>query len=307
MSTSSKKLDLGPVPHPANDRFRRPTPVGVPSLPSLNVLVGKPKQGKSTTCARLVRWYIDHGYLDRDLTFVISSSTHSNKHLWNEALQLPEDNIIGVKSCQEIKTSIEEIIEKVQNIKDEFDMEQFYRDAYGALVTGRKLTPDQVTVLEMNEARPPTCGVSFPKACIILDDLQGFSNVLQKQWFISVMLRYRHLAGGVGITFYVLIQTLRGQGGLSRAVRQSASMFVCYATHDSTAISNLSDECCHLCSKERFQQIFRDATAEPHSYLVVDLTQDKEHVFSSCFEKFYSPDSKIATCLPKPKLIRQRK
>lgn len=288
MVKKTRKLNLGPVPHPNNDRFKIPTDPGMPGpLPVVGCFCGKPRSSKSTLSARLAKMYIEKGMLNRHQVYVVSPSRLSNKHLWEDYLGLPPDNIIGSATLAEVKDALSSILDKVKEAKNVFDDQQAYRDAYYALANGEQLTQQQMTLLEQNDAMPPSGNEPYPRFLVICDDLQGVQGTLSKQFFISMILRFRHLCG-VGVSFFILIQSLRGQGGLARSIRQSCSFFVLYGTHDKSATDNLAEECSQHVSKEGFYQMFRDATKEPFGFLVVDLTQDRDHVFSASWQRWYT-------------------
>lgn len=300
-----KRVNLGSVPHHPNEVHMIKLPEGVPRPPILGMFVGKRGQGKSTAAVRLMKYYIDHKpeVFQKDLTFVISPTAESQFHLWNH-MKIPEENVFSSSNATDVKANIDAIIEQLRGIKEKYDEEQEYLEAYEALLKNKVLTPRQEYLLDKYNAEPLQNPTPWPRPCLILDDLSHMK-VLDKPWFVSLCLRHRHVAGGVSLSMLILCQSLHG--GLSRVVRQNCSLICLFSTHDKTCIEDLYRECSHLLDQEEFDAVFENATDDFHSFLAVDLSQkDPNRVFSRNFEHWYQiRNSKSNTNLKlegKPKL-----
>lgn len=285
-TTSTKKVNLGSVPHHPNEVHQIPLPEGVPKPPILGMFVGKRGQGKSTAAVRLLQFYTSHTpeVFQKELTYVISPTAESQKHLWKH-IGIPEDNVHATSSEPEVHELIQDIIAILQKKKQDYDEDQEYLEAYQLLCHDKKLTPRQELLLEKRNCEPLDNPTPWPRPCLMLDDLSHL-NVLTKPWFVSLCLRHRHVANGVSLSMFILCQSLHG--GLSRVVRQNCSLICLFTTHDKSCIEDLYKECSHLLGRDEFDAVFDDATQDFHSFLAVDLSQkDCNKVFSRNFEHWY--------------------
>ena len=278
-------MKLDKLPDNPLDKHKTILPAGTcPLLPILGMFCGRRGQGKSTACTRLVRWYVNRKLLNS--VYVISPTALSQSDLWKYG-KIPSDNIYQVNSGSEVRAAISKILEEVEQLKIQYDQYESYKDAYTRLMRKEYVSTEQLSLLENNSYLPPGPPVDWPAPGIILDDLSHFDKVLPSTYFTSLCLRHRHLCGGVGISLFILVQNLKS--GLPRAIRQNLSLIVLYGTHDKTNLLDLYYECSHLLNKERFIEVFTDATSKPHSFLAIDLSQtDPAYVFSQDFQKFYS-------------------
>lgn len=279
-------LKLGSIPHHPNEKYRITLPDGVPRPPILGMYVAKRGQGKSTAAVRLIKYYIDHqpSVFHSDLTFVISPTAESQSHLW-KYLGIPEENIFGATTSNDVKTVIDSIISLLRALKEKHDHDEEYLEAYRLFKAKKELSPRQQALLDQRDCQPLVDPEPWPRPVLLLDDLSHLK-VLDQKWFISLCLRHRHLAGGVSLSMLIILQSLRG--GLSRVVRQNCSLICLFSTHDKDCKDDLYRECSHLLDKAEFEAVFADATDEFHSFLAVDLSQTEPNkVFSKNLEHWY--------------------
>lgn len=287
------RVNLGNVPHHPNEKYRVPLPDGVPKPPILAMFVAKRGQGKSTAAVRLLKYYIDHSppVFQKEMTFVISPTAESQKHLWDH-IGLEDENVFVASTEKQVRGIIEDIVEKLKEAKLKHDEDQEYIVAYRKLLRGAELTPREELLLDMRDAQPLTDPAPWPRPMLVLDDLSHLK-VMDRPWFISLCLRHRHLAGGVSLSMIAICQSLRG--GLSRVVRQNCSLICLWSTHDKTALDDLYHECSHLLDKAEFEAVFHAATDDFHDFMGVDLSQhDPNMVFSKNLQQWYQIRNKIA-------------
>lgn len=280
------KLNLGNVPQHSNAKYKIDLQDGIPKPPILSLFVGKRGQGKSTACARLLKFYVDYKppVFHKDLIFVISPTAESQDHLWKH-IGMHEENVYTATNATEVKQIIDQITHIIQERKQKHDEDEEYIAAYNKLLHGKQLTEREEAILERRDLQPCHYPEPYPRPFLILDDLSHMK-VLDKAWFISLCLRHRHIGGGVGLSMAIICQSLHG--GVSRVIRQNASLIVLFSTHDQTAKDDLYAECSHLLDKEEFLSLFEDATESYHSFLSVDLSQkDPNFAFSRDFEHWY--------------------
>jgi hypothetical protein len=276
-------MRLQSAPSNPNDKFKVNLPEGVPKLPCLAVVIGKRGQGKTVLATKLIKWYVKNHAVNH--VYVISPTASSQKHLW-DWLGIADENILNVSSGKEVRDAVSHIVEEIKTKKTRFDSSREYFQAYSNLLHGRQLSPREADLLEVNQCREPMLE-PYPKPIVLMDDLSHFDRVLTSSWFTNLCLRHRHLCDGVGVSLVLLLQSLKG--GLARPTRQNASLIILFGTHDLSALEDLYKECSHVLTKERFFQIFRDATNDPHGFLSIDLSQQNpDRVFSKNLEKYYA-------------------
>ncbi len=280
-------MNLGDVPNHPYDKHKIKLPDGIPKAPLLAMLCGKRGQGKTTTAIRMLHFYFNYNpeVFQRDLAFILSPTAESQQHLW-DYLGIPEDNVHVVHNAKQAQEQVDHILDIITEKKKKFDEDEEYIEAYNALVNDQELTARQITILDQRDCQPLDDPEPWPRPVLILDDLSHM-RFLDSKPFISLCLRHRHVAGGVGLNLFMLVQSLRG--GISRVIRQNCSLIILYSTHDQTAKDDLYAECSHLLDKEEFLALFENATEEKHSFLSVDLSSnDINKTFSKDFVHHYN-------------------
>lgn len=282
------RVNLGDVPQHPNHVHKIALPDGVPQPPILGMFVAKRGQGKSTAAARLMKYYVEHNppVFQKDYVFVISPTAESQYHLW-DYIGIPDHNVFVAESPAQVKQIIDAILDLLKEAKQHYDDDQEYLKAYDKICQYGEmaLTEREKSVLESRNCIQLENPAPWPRPMLILDDLSHMK-VLDSKWFTSLCLRHRHVSGGVGLSMIIICQSLRG--GLSRVVRQNASLICLWSTHDKTALQDLGDECGHLLERDEFEALFEAATEDFHSFMAVDMSQkDPNKVFSKEFQKWY--------------------
>jgi hypothetical protein len=257
-----------------------PLDPSLPPLPGNFALVSKRGGGKTTTCCRFIK-----GYGVFDPVYVFSPTIGSQRHLFSDYLGVPDSRLYEVTSSAQCRDKMKEAVEEVQGLLDRFKRDKAYRAAYQKLVSGRgELTPTEERMLVAADAQPPEGPPKKrPIPLMVLDDLQSLDRVMQSQWFTSLVLRHRHVGGGLSLCS--IVQTLKGLG---RAIRQNTSCYMLWGTHDESALADYAEECSALVPRDIFKGIFRDATQAPHDFLLIDLcARDKNRVFAKNGVSFY--------------------
>ena len=258
------------------------TPEGLPELPSLACLFAHRGGGKTTFITRLIKGYgsvLTHVY-------IVSPTLKSQRHLFEDYLGLPPENLYQVDSIADIRAAVVKILQEIEGEYRKHKDTKKYKEIYGKLMRGRRLSMEEATLLESRDAMPPEPIHPRPVAYLVADDLQSMGNVLRTPWWESLCVRHRHMANGAGISIAHLNQSLRS---MSRAVRQNASFIGLWGTHDKSAVEDLAKECAAHASKEKFFEIFSKATKEPHDFLGIDLSgKPRDRVFSKNLETFFA-------------------
>lgn len=272
-------VKLPAVPHPPSTDLPKVSDE-LFQIPFNIACIGKRGQGKSSFACRLLKSY---GNSITDI-FVISPTVQSQLFLFQTYLGLPSENLFEVTNSAGAKAAMQEIICKVQGMYDMYKEYKAYKHAYRKFIDSKELTALEERLLMNNECRePPAHAPRRPSPCIVFDDMQSLDRFMTSSYFVSFVLRHRHIAGSISILS--LLQTLKG---CSRSVRQNLSGIVCFSTHDETALDDISRECSAHVPRDHFKKLFRQATEQPHSALCINLTcKDKNKRFSRDLEQFY--------------------
>ena len=257
------------------------TPPGLPELHSLTCLFAHRGGGKSYFINRLVKAY------GKALThvFVVSPTLKSQTHLFQDYLGVPPEHLFQVDSVMDVKNALAQILQQIGGEYKNHKDTKAYAAAYHKLLHNKRLSPDEANMLQSKDAMPPDPIHPRPVPYLIADDLQSMGNVLRSPWWESLCVRHRHVADGCGLSIAHLNQSLRS---MSRAVRQNASFIGLWGTHDKSALEDLAKECANHVPRDKFMDMFRKATEEPHSFLGIDLSgKPKGQVFSRNLETYF--------------------
>jgi hypothetical protein len=148
------------------------------------MFVAKRGQGKSTAAVRLLKYYVDHRppVFQKEMTFVISPTAESQKHLWDH-IGLEDENVFVASTEKQVRGIIDDIVEKLKEEKLKYDEDQEYLVAYRKLLRGAELTPREELLPDMRDSQPLTDPTPWPRPMLILDDLSHLK-VMDRPWFI---------------------------------------------------------------------------------------------------------------------------
>ena len=257
------------------------TPPGLPELHSLTCLFAHRGAGKTYFITRLIKAY------GKALThvFVISPTLKSQTHLFQDYLGLPNESLFQVDSVMDVRNALAQILELIGAEFRLHKESKAYDAAYHKLLHNKRLTIEEVNMLQSKDAMPPDPIHPRPVPYLVADDLQSMGNVLRSPWWESLCVRHRHVADGCGLSIAHLNQSLRS---MSRAVRQNASFVGLWGTHDKSALEDLVKELGAHVPRDKFFDMFHKATEEPHSFLGIDLSgKPKGQVFSRNLETYF--------------------
>lgn len=110
-----------------------------------------------------------------------------------------------------------------------------------------------------------------PAPLLFLDDLShtelyspSRSNPLN-----NLTLRHRHLGGqGYGVSIEFAVQTFKT--GVTKALRENTQQFLLFGTRDIGVIEGMYEGLGSHCTYEEFMKLYNHATADEHSFLLVD-------------------------------------
>ena len=142
-----------------------------------------------------------------------------------------------------------------------------------------------------------------PHMCCVYDDILGsqlFSKGARK--ITNNAILHRHLGavkekggGALGCSKFYLSQSFKTQtGGIPKAVRNNCTSLVIFKTKSDKELQEIQEEVGGEVNKDDFYKIYNYATADPHSFLFVDLHPKKNHPskYRKCFNEFICVSSK---------------
>jgi len=146
--------------------------------------------------------------------------------------------------------------------------------------------------------------------CCCYDDCLGsilFSKGARK--ITNMAILHRHLGsvvsnggGALGCSKFYLTQSYKTQhGGIPKAVRNNCTSLIIFKTKSDKELVELQEEVGAEVSKECFYKIYNYATAEPHSFLFIDMHPKENHVskYRKNFNEFIciTPDTESLTSI----------
>ena len=125
-----------------------------------------------------------------------------------------------------------------------------------------------------------------PHMCCVYDDCLGsvlFSKGSRK--IVNSAILHRHMGavteqggGALGISQYFLTQSFKTHtGGIPRAVRNNCTSMIIFKTKSDKELAEIQEEVGGEVSKQDFYKIYNFATAEPHSFLFIDMHTKSHH------------------------------
>ena len=152
---------------------------------------------------------------------------------------------------------------------------------------GRILTDQRLIVEECRKRKQPS-----PNVCLILDDLADRGDILQKRqgaasggsWLVALATRGRHF----GVTWIGSSQVLNLVGAV---IRINCSCVCIWRLRNRKEVETLCDELSGVYDKNTLMDLYREATAEPFSFMFVRLdAKTRETMFYLRFESRLVPE-----------------
>ena len=125
---------------------------------------------------------------------------------------------------------------------------------------------------------------------LVLDDQMSTGNIPKKKEIVKLFTQGSHHRN---LTVIYIVQNLFDQGGCSRTVSLNSQYIVVFKNpRDSAQISYLAQQAYPRNSKFLVES-YMDATRIPHSYLVLNLTQECEQWMRVCTKVFPGEETEI--------------
>ena len=151
-----------------------------------------------------------------------------------------------------------------------------------------RILDDQRTISEECRKRKQP----IPQVCVVLDDLADRGDILQKRqgaasggsWLVSLATRGRHF----GVSWIVSSQVLNLVGAV---IRKNCRCMCVWRLRNHKEVETLCDELSGVYDKNTLMELYREATAEPFSFMFVRLdAKTRDTMFYLRFESRLIPE-----------------
>ena len=274
---------------PKGSAFNFETEPNLPKLHQLSLFVAKRGSGKSVAISNIVRMF---GF---DRIFIVSPTIHSNKQMWQG---LP----VGLGDTFDDPDEagiIQEIIDQIDAERDDLVR---YRNELKEWKKRQGQTPSSqyqnMFGTTYDDQKPEhRWGGRIPRLGLIIDDCQS-TKLFSNRKFLNAVTRHRHLGqlpegGALGISMFVAIQNYKASsGGCPRVLRNNCTTLAIFKMKDNKEIDAIYEEVAGEVDQETFENVYAEATAEPYSFLFIDLHKKDNHpsMFRKRFNEFLSPE-----------------
>jgi len=288
---------------PKKSAFTIDTDLDFPKLHTLCIASGKRGGGKSVAIANLVKKAKEKGYYDR--VYLITPTYASNKQIWDIAdieeddVYEPDMNVLKtiIKNVETEKAEWEQfILRKKLHAKFKNDMKDKPFDKIGS--------QNLVDYLD-NGFFEPTFNDKWkysveqpPRLAVIIDDSLGTDLMARRTaGLTNLCIRHRHIADGLGLSIFMLVQSYCALGGVARAIRENCTHLLLFRINDEKQIAKVREETDLPCSEEEWLAMCKYAHDIPFNFLMLDFVPKTEcRRYRSGFDNYIITDSNPCCC-----------
>jgi len=272
-------------------------------LHTLCIASGKRGGGKSVAIANLVKKAKEKNYYDR--VYLITPTYNSNKQIWDIA-DIEEDDVYE-PTMDVLKT----IIKNVEGEKAEWEQFLIRKKLHAKFKKDIKDKPfdkigshNLVDYLDHGFFEP-----SFndkwkykveqpPRLAVIIDDSLGTDLMARRNaGLTNLCIRHRHIADGLGISIFMLVQSYCAQGGVARAIRENCTHLLLFRINDENQIKKVREESDLPCSEEEWIAMCKYAHDIPYNFLMLDFCPKSEcRRYRSGYDNYIITDSNPCCC-----------
>lgn len=280
---------------PNKGAFTIETEFNYPKLHTLTIASGRRGGGKSVSIANFIKKCKKKVYFDK--VFLITPTYNSNKLIWDIA-NIQEEDII-----EPTINAIHELIERVEKEKDEWDEFLRKKESYMKFKRERKnlhgVSDDDILIYFDNnffiEGKPiwKYKKEQPPRLAVIIDDALGTPLLARSTaGLLNLCIKHRHIADGLGISIFMLVQSYCAQGGLNRAIRENTTNLLLFKINDENQLQKVKEECDLPVTEEEFTELCKYAHSIPYNFLFIDFNPKcKRYIFRSGWNDFLIPPS----------------
>jgi len=287
MKTEYEKKAVIKLPKDSN-AFAIETPSHLPKLHQLCIANGKRGSGKSIAITNLIRMYKEE--LGSDLRCIIVSPTFGSNYKLLSELGINREDVFE-ETDDDIPSKLIRIADDERDAFLEWRHLNEYYNQFIKTIKGGGFDRSNMDEYMLQYHNPLTDQFERPKPkypCYLkgkppvlftfFDDNQGSKLLSTNKKMLQLCLRHRHLGqfpppqgGAVGMSLFVSTQTFKSNGGLNKAIRNNATSMILFKTKDMSELQQIAQAFSGEIPVDRFFELYEQATAEPYSFLFVDL------------------------------------
>ena len=241
--------------------------------------------GKSFCVSKMVSQAQKEKTFDR--IYMITPTFQSNKSYFGKMID--EDDVF-----EPTKDSIQKVIEKVDEDRDEFEdylrKEKLYKEFIQILKSKREFSDGEIMKFEElgflddefdrpkwkygdNNVRPP-------QSLLILDDVLSSPALLQSSGITRVSSLNRHVSplqephsgmSACGLAVILISQTYTMPQGVSRTLRENITHLLIFKNKQEKQMSKIREELGSAVDEDKFMTAYNMATKEKYGNLLVDF------------------------------------
>ena len=241
--------------------------------------------GKSFCVSKMVSQAQKEKTFDR--IYMITPTFQSNKSYFGKMID--EDDVF-----EPTKDSIQKVIEKVDEDRDEFEdylrKEKLYKEFIQILKSKREFSDGEIMKFEElgflddefdrpkwkygdNNVRPP-------QSLLILDDVLSAPALLQSSGITRVSSLNRHVSplqephsgrSACGLAVILISQTYTMPQGVSRTLRENITHLLIFKNKQEKQMSKIREELGSAVDEDKFMTAYNMATKEKYGNLLVDF------------------------------------
>tara|TARA_R100001198_G_scaffold94402_1_gene77555 strand:+ start:1131 stop:2180 length:1050 start_codon:yes stop_codon:yes gene_type:complete len=261
------------------------------SEPGIKILVGVRGTGKSYTASKIMLQAVKDKTFDNFI--FITPTFESNSGHYKQFNILPENVIYPSK------TAIDEVIEKIEQDRDDFEnylvemeiYKRFKRDSKNkkniSLITTDNLN-DYMDYGYINEngminrdiVKPEWKYkiIRPPQTLLLVDDCLGSSVLSQTDSFTKLMIMNRHIAPmsqaygnrqALGCSVMLLVQSYTARNGIPRSCRENCTDLILFTNKSKDQMKKIKDELAGAIDENNFQIACDYALKEKHDNLSI--------------------------------------
>ena len=290
MEVTIKKIDLyGDDTNPKTGVANAyPTPKDAVSQPCLMYVSAVRNSGKSYSISKLVRQCKKDKTFD--VIYMITPTFVSNKSYFGDMVD--EENVF-----EPTKSSIQEVIAKVEQDRDEYEAfmerKKEYIEFIKCLKKGTTFTDEELLkyidmgFFEDNLLVPKWkyAKEQPPRSLLILDDVLSSPALLQSSGLTKVATLNRHIAplkeeftnpdgtkrSACGLAVIIISQTYSMSQGVSRCLRENLTHLMIFKNKQEKQLSKIREELGSAVDEDKFMKAYEYATKERYGNLLVDF------------------------------------
>jgi hypothetical protein len=292
---SNKTSNKLKIEVPKTSAFNIETPADLPKMHFVGLSIGKRGSGKTVAIVNLLKFLQDSGCLDR--LFIVSPSVHSNFHIF-EMLKFDKEDVYEEPCKDSVTDIIAKINQEAADYEEYIDKMKKYKKLKKYIDSEEHYINDEVLVSLYGEddfKKPEhKWKGKKPVMVILFDDCQGSDIYKPNCNLYNHVIKHRHigqfkeLKGALGVSMIFAVQSYKSiGGGLPRGIRSQATWIMLFKTKDSKELDDVAEECSGEISKEKFMEVYEEATEGEHNFLFIDFHPKQKHqMFRKRFDKY---------------------